>query len=177
MTHCALCLFDKNCVIGITVGGWIYNEWPELCCFAVKHFSTPLYMFSMIPIMMNLIEVGANCMRIFYPLLYFINYPLSWVTSVMFRRLPQTEDSQEVRLCWCSLYKRCTRSISSHFSQQPEKLTKFLARISFSCRTVNNSMSSSLERSEIEARALLLVIGLGCWHINTHTHTPHTEPS
>lgn len=53
-------------------------------------------------------------------------------------------------LC-CSWYSRLTRSISSHFSQQPVKLTKFLARISFSCRTLRSSMSSRQLRSDKEA--------------------------
>lgn len=53
-------------------------------------------------------------------------------------------------LC-CSRYSRLTLSISSHFSQQPVKLTKFLARISFSCRTLRSSMSSRQLRSDKEA--------------------------
>lgn len=53
-------------------------------------------------------------------------------------------------LC-CSWYSRLTLSISSHFSQQPVKLTKFLARISFSCRTLRSSMSFRQLRSDREA--------------------------
>lgn len=63
-------------------------------------------------------------------------------------------------LC-CSWYSRLTLSISSHFSQQPVKLTKFLARISFSCRTLRSSMSSRQLRSDREALRMVTAASSG----------------
>lgn len=63
-------------------------------------------------------------------------------------------------LC-CSWYSRLTLSINSHFSQQPVKLTKFLARISFSCRTLRSSMSSRQLRSDREALRMVTAASSG----------------
>lgn len=63
-------------------------------------------------------------------------------------------------LC-CSWYNRLTLSINSHFSQQPVKLTKFLARISFSCRTLRSSMSFRQLRSDREALRMVTAASSG----------------
>lgn len=51
---------------------------------------------------------------------------------------------------WRSSHKRCTRSNSSLFSQQPLKSTRFSINTSFNCFTLNSSKSSLCTSNNIK---------------------------